>query len=77
MAQTVTSNGGPNSIGLMSSIVSGTYAEPGTGAFRTDRSQLIFECRYCGLEIVLVGAGWCHQSTGEAQCEPVNQAVSQ
>jgi hypothetical protein len=58
------------SIRLTSSTVSGTYAEPGSGAFRTERTQLIFECRYCGLEIVLDGAQWRHQSTDDAQCVP-------
>jgi hypothetical protein len=65
------------SIGLASFTVSGTYAEPGTGAFRTERAHLIFECRYCGLEIVLDDSDWRHQMTGDAQCQPVNQAVPQ
>jgi hypothetical protein len=77
MADPRYAHGGPAPIRLKSSTVSGTYAEPGTGAFRTERTQLIFECRYCALEVVLVGDHWFHQSTGDAQCEPVNRAVSQ
>jgi hypothetical protein len=57
--------------------VSGTYTEPGSGAFRTESTQLIFECRYCGLDIVLDGAQWQHQWTDDAQCVPMNEAVSQ
>jgi len=41
---------------------------------------LIFECRYCGLEIALDDSSrsprWHHQSTGDPACEPVSQAAS-
>jgi hypothetical protein len=65
---------------LVSSAVSGTYAEPGTGTFRTERAGLTFECRYCGLEITLEesgrGATWRHQATGDEKCESLSQVAS-
>jgi hypothetical protein len=61
---------------LSSFTMSGTYAEPGTGVFRTERFQLICECQYCRREIVLDGTQWRHQSTGEAECQLTDQAVS-
>jgi hypothetical protein len=66
-------------LGLQSRAMSGTYAEPGSGTFRTERQQLLFACRYCGLEIILddgsEGTGWHHELTGDPQCQPLSQAV--
>ena len=60
--------------------MSGTYAEPGSWDFRTDRTQLIFECHYCGTAIALDDdmrdASWHHQTTGDAKCAPLSRLLA-